>query len=117
MSFYHDLPGLAAAMGGMRATLVVANNNGGNIFANLPVASLGETFERLFRMPHGLEFKAAAEMFGLDYRRVSDLAAAREAIGQSMLAPGVEVIEAILDPDEETQRWQQVQADLKNLQP
>ena len=116
MSFYHDLPGLAAATGGMRATLVVANNNGGNIFANLPVASLGETFERLFRMPHGLEFKGAAEMFGLEYHRVSSLAAAREAIGESMLAPGVQIIEAVLDPAEETQRWQQVQAALKNLQ-
>ncbi|MCH8328608.1 MAG: hypothetical protein IID15_08835, partial [Candidatus Marinimicrobia bacterium] len=117
VSFYHDLPGLAAATAGMNATLVVANNNGGNIFASLPVASEGATFDRLFRMPHGLNFKGAAEMFGLDYHRVTDLAAARLAIGDSLQRPGVQVIEVMLDPAGETRRWQQVQAALRQLQP
>lgn len=54
-------------------TIVVINNGGGAIFSLLPVAELGTdaasdgTFEKIFLQEHTFVFKAAAEMFGLQY--------------------------------------------------
>jgi len=117
ISFYHDLPGLAAAKGVINATLVVANNDGGGIFSILPVASYGEAFERYIRMPHGFEFKGAAEMFGLDYYRVTEVAGVRQALEACLPKPGVQIIEVVLNPDREMDRWRAVNSALQDLTP
>ena len=47
--------------------IVVVNNDGGGIFSFLPISKFSDIFVKYFATPHGLNFKFAAEMFGLDY--------------------------------------------------
>lgn len=47
--------------------LVVLNNQGGSIFAKLPIAAFEDVFEEYFITPHDLTFAKAAEMFSIDY--------------------------------------------------
>ncbi len=85
LSTLHDLTALGWA-GRHRPdiTIVVINNDGGGIFHLLPQAPLPE-FEELFGTPHGLDFEAAAALFGLAYTLASDrhaLAGALAALPQ-----------------------------------
>jgi 2-succinyl-5-enolpyruvyl-6-hydroxy-3-cyclohexene-1-carboxylate synthase len=94
LSFYHDMNGLLAARRhGLRATIVLLNNDGGGIFSFLPQAEHGEQFERLFGTPHGLDFRHAAALYGLSYTRVERWPAFRKAIRASLAGQGVAVIE------------------------
>ncbi|SUC39937.1 2-succinyl-5-enolpyruvyl-6-hydroxy-3-cyclohexene-1-carboxylate synthase [Proteus mirabilis] len=45
--------------------VIIVNNNGGQIFSMLPTPMAER--ERFYCMPHALNFKHAAAMFGLDY--------------------------------------------------
>ncbi len=68
LSFYHDLNSLLTFIrAGVKATIVVVNNDGGGIFRRLPVAQFEPTFTELFLTPHGLHFEAAARLFEMDY--------------------------------------------------
>ena len=70
LSFHHDLNGLSALREGQaRATIVVVNNDGGGIFSFLPVARHGDSFERYFGTPHGLDVAKAAALYGVPYAR------------------------------------------------
>ena len=67
-SFYHDMNGLLAIQRcGIRATIVVINNDGGGIFQRLPIAQFEPPFRELFLAPHGLTFEHAAKLYGIDY--------------------------------------------------
>ncbi|MFZ5885784.1 MAG: 2-succinyl-5-enolpyruvyl-6-hydroxy-3-cyclohexene-1-carboxylic-acid synthase [Chloroflexota bacterium] len=73
-SFYHDMNGLLAiSRSGIRATIVVINNNGGGIFQRLPISQFEPPFTDLFVAPHGLTFEHAAKLYGIDYVRVERL--------------------------------------------
>lgn len=106
ISFYHDLNGLLA-VGGCdlgNVTIVVLHNDGGGLFRRLPVAKGHGAFDRLFVTPHGLEFGAAAAMYGLDYVRIprsEDGQGAREmltdAVKASLDGSRATVIEAHTD--------------------
>lgn len=94
LSFYHDLNGLLAAkQHQLRATIVLLHNDGGGIFSFLPQAQDQEHFEELFGTPHGLDFRPATEMYGLDYQRPADWEEFRTAVRRSLDAPGVTLIE------------------------
>ena len=94
LSFYHDMNGLLAAMRhDLNATIILLNNDGGGIFSFLPQAEESEHFEELFGTPHGLDFRHAAEMYGLAYRHVEGPDQFRAAVRESMNAPGVQLIE------------------------
>ncbi|OGO50507.1 MAG: 2-succinyl-5-enolpyruvyl-6-hydroxy-3-cyclohexene-1-carboxylic-acid synthase [Chloroflexi bacterium RBG_16_68_14] len=98
LSFYHDMNGLLAVRRhNLSATVVLLNNDGGGIFSFLSQAEEGEHFEELFGTPHGLDFRPAAELYGLDYRRVESWEEFRGAIQQSMGAPGVGLVEVRTD--------------------
>lgn len=93
ISFLHDLGGLAAAKRhGLRATVLLLNNDGGGIFSFLPVAE-HEQFEALFGTPHGLDFSAVGRLFDVTFRRPEGPAELRAEIAASRDAPGVTVIE------------------------
>ncbi|RME24080.1 MAG: hypothetical protein D6800_09105, partial [Candidatus Zixiibacteriota bacterium] len=47
--------------------VVLFNNNGGHIFDMLPVAEVGDGYEKHFVAPHGFRFADAAAQFGLAY--------------------------------------------------
>lgn len=71
--------------------LVVINNNGGGIFDMLPVPDAKK--EAFYRMPHGVEFRHAAAMFGLSYVCPDTLDSAREACLQAQRGEGTTLIE------------------------
>ncbi len=94
LSFYHDMNGLLAAKRhDLNATIILLNNDGGGIFSFLPQAEQSEHFEELFGTPHGLDFRHAAEMYGLAYRHVEGPEQFRAAVGDAMSASGVNLIE------------------------
>jgi 2-succinyl-5-enolpyruvyl-6-hydroxy-3-cyclohexene-1-carboxylate synthase len=94
LSFYHDMNGLLAAKRHhLQATIVLLNNDGGGIFSFLPQAQEPEHFEELFGTPHGLDFRHAAELYGLGYRRIDGWETFRPAFRESLEAPGVTLLE------------------------
>ncbi|MGH7961688.1 MAG: 2-succinyl-5-enolpyruvyl-6-hydroxy-3-cyclohexene-1-carboxylic-acid synthase [Candidatus Binatia bacterium] len=94
LSFYHDLNGLLAARRyGLRATIILLHNDGGGIFSFLPQAEESQDFEELFSTPHGLDFRPAADMYGLAYQRPTGWQEFRTAVQQALGDDGVTLIE------------------------
>src|SRR5262249_38130297 len=63
IAFYHDMNGLLATkLHNLNIIIVLINNDGGGIFSFLPQADYPEHFEQLFGTPHGLDFRAAADL-------------------------------------------------------
>jgi 2-succinyl-5-enolpyruvyl-6-hydroxy-3-cyclohexene-1-carboxylate synthase len=83
----HDLNSLLATRHAPNATIIVLNNNGGNIFRRLPVSQHEPPFTEMFLTPHGLTFEHAAQMFHLDYVRAEDRETFQEALAQPSSAP------------------------------
>ena len=82
----HDIGGLMAARRlGLDLTIVVINNDGGGIFHFLPVSDQGDAFEEHIATPHGLDFAAAAALYGLDHTRADTAAELTDALGR----PGI----------------------------
>ncbi len=70
LTLLHDLNSLALLKALPAPVIIVAvNNDGGGIFSFLPISSYKDVFESHFAVPHGLNFKLAAEMFGLAYEQ------------------------------------------------
>jgi 2-succinyl-5-enolpyruvyl-6-hydroxy-3-cyclohexene-1-carboxylate synthase len=68
LSLLHDLNSLATLKSLAQPVIVIViNNDGGGIFSFLPVAQCDDVFEPYFGVPHDLTFKAASQMFNLDY--------------------------------------------------
>jgi 2-succinyl-5-enolpyruvyl-6-hydroxy-3-cyclohexene-1-carboxylate synthase len=98
LSFYHDLNGLLAARRyPIDATIVLIDNDGGGIFSFLPQAALPEHFEALFGTPTGLDYRPAIEMYGCGYRRVETWPEFRCGVSESLVSPGVQVVEMRTD--------------------
>ena len=94
LSLYHDLNGLLAVRRhGLRAVLLVLDNDGGGIFDFLPVARFREGYEEFFVTPHGLDFAPAVEMYGAAFVRVTRPDALVEALAQALAAAGTTVID------------------------
>lgn len=85
LSLLHDLTALGtAARFDLPVTVVVINNDGGGIFHFLPQAAFPEHFERLLGTPHGTDFQAAAELFGIEHHLVDN-----EAVFEDLVATAV----------------------------
>ncbi|MGH9418964.1 MAG: thiamine pyrophosphate-dependent enzyme, partial [Thermoanaerobaculia bacterium] len=98
LALYHDMNGLLAAkLHDLDATIVVINNDGGGIFSFLPQAAHDEHFETLFGTPHGLRFKATADLYGARYTLAPDSQSLREALKGSIGAKGLHIIEIETD--------------------
>jgi 2-succinyl-5-enolpyruvyl-6-hydroxy-3-cyclohexene-1-carboxylate synthase len=88
LSLYHDMNGLwALRRHGIRATLVVCDNDGGGVFNFLPQAEHQDVFEELFATPLGLDFAQVARLYGLVYSPVTDRAGLEPAIADAFAAP------------------------------
>jgi 2-succinyl-5-enolpyruvyl-6-hydroxy-3-cyclohexene-1-carboxylate synthase len=87
LSLYHDMNGLwALRRHGLRATVVVCDNNGGGIFNFLPQAQHQDVFEELFATPLGLDFAQVARLYDLVYSPVTDRAGLEPAIADAVAA-------------------------------
>jgi len=88
LSLYHDMNGLWALQRyGIRATLVVCDNDGGGVFSFLPQAEHQDVFEDLFVTPLRLDLSQVARLYGLVYSPVSDRAGLELAIADAIAAP------------------------------
>jgi 2-succinyl-5-enolpyruvyl-6-hydroxy-3-cyclohexene-1-carboxylate synthase len=95
----HDATGLVIGQEEPRPDLrlVVANDDGGSIFATLEQgepAHMG-AFERLFGTPVGLHFGDLAAAAGIDYRRVRTADELAEVLREP--PAGLELVDAIID--------------------
>ncbi|HZP97419.1 MAG TPA: 2-succinyl-5-enolpyruvyl-6-hydroxy-3-cyclohexene-1-carboxylic-acid synthase [Candidatus Limnocylindria bacterium] len=94
VSFVHDLGGLVAARAhGLRATILLVNNDGGGIFSFLPVARHRAQFERLFSTPHGLDLSHVRDLFGVGFARARDAHELPELLDAAFAADGVSIVE------------------------
>ncbi len=96
LSFYHDMNGLLAAkLHGLRATIVVVNNDGGGIFSFLPQsgAVTAERFEQLFGTPIGLDYAMAAALYGATFHRARDWNDFRAAVAAGIASDGLAIVE------------------------
>jgi 2-succinyl-5-enolpyruvyl-6-hydroxy-3-cyclohexene-1-carboxylate synthase len=98
VAFYHDLNSLLALRRcGVKATLVLINNNGGGIFQRLPMAQFDPPFTELFVTPHDLRFEPVARMFGAAYAAVDTLVDFRREFQRSITAQDSRLIEVLTD--------------------
>jgi 2-succinyl-5-enolpyruvyl-6-hydroxy-3-cyclohexene-1-carboxylate synthase len=85
LSVYHDMNGLwALRRHGIRATLIVCDNNGGGVFNFLPQAQHTDVFEEIFATPLGLDFAQVARLYGLVYSPVTDRSGLEPAIADAL---------------------------------
>lgn len=99
LTFLHDVGGLLVGPLEQRPdlTLVVANDDGGSIFATLEHGQEGRAgvFERVFGTPHGADLAALCAGYAVPHTRVQDEAALVGALRESVR--GVRVVEAVVD--------------------
>jgi 2-succinyl-5-enolpyruvyl-6-hydroxy-3-cyclohexene-1-carboxylate synthase len=99
LTFLHDSNGMI--IGPAEPTpdlrLVVANDDGGSIFATLEhgLPAHMSAFERIFGTPHGVDLQRLAEATGAAYRRIEDLDQADAVLAEPPL--GLELVEAVVD--------------------
>lgn len=99
LTFLHDASGLLVGPREPRPdlTLVVANDDGGAVFAGLEqgAPAYASAFERVFGTPTGADLGALCAASGTPHRRVGD----RQALAAALVAPaaGIEVVEATVD--------------------
>jgi 2-succinyl-5-enolpyruvyl-6-hydroxy-3-cyclohexene-1-carboxylate synthase len=98
LAFYHDMNSLLGLQrGNAKLTIVLLNNDGGGIFHRLPIREFEPPFERLFLTPHDLEFKPAAEMFGLRYQKITSPEELETAYLESLASDDSQLIEIPTD--------------------
>ena len=97
----HDIGGLLAARRlGIALTIVLVNNEGGGIFDFLPVAGIPEheLYDAHVATPTGLDFRHAAELYGLHHEPVDDLDGLRAALGAALRARHSSIVEVRTPP-------------------
>ncbi len=99
LTFLHDCNGLVIGPAEPRPdlTIVVANDDGGSIFATLEQGgdAYAGAFERLFGTPHGTDISALCAATGTPYRRCDTEADLVEALAQPQR--GIDVVEVRID--------------------
>jgi 2-succinyl-5-enolpyruvyl-6-hydroxy-3-cyclohexene-1-carboxylate synthase len=101
VTFLHDLTGLVIGPAEQRPdlTIVVANDDGGSIFATLEQGApeLREPFDKLFGTPHGLDLATLCSGLRVPHWRVHRRAELEHALANPN--GGIEVVEAVVRRD------------------
>ncbi len=121
LSLLHDFGALIwNATRGVRLTLVVVNNAGGQIFSLLDQRGLPE-LGPLFVTPHAVDLGALCGAAGVGHARVDEAWAFGPALDHAIRGGGLQVVEAVVDPDASRAQRAQVQdavdAALVSLEP
>jgi 2-succinyl-5-enolpyruvyl-6-hydroxy-3-cyclohexene-1-carboxylate synthase len=102
VTFLHDSNGLVSGPDEPRAdlTIVVANDDGGSIFASLEQGgpAYADSFERLFGTPHHVDLASLCAATRTPHWRVDNLPELEHALANP--AGGVEVVEAVVRRDD-----------------
>lgn len=100
LTFVHDSNGLVIGPQEPRPEhlrIVVANDDGGSIFATLEYGTeeFADSFERLFATPHRTDLSALAAASGASFHRVED----QDQLPDLLATPpaGIEVVEVVTD--------------------
>ena len=101
LSFLHDMNSLNL-MRSLKVPLVgvVLNNDGGGIFSLLPIHQQRKFYKPYFQTPHGLEFQAVCQMFGIDYVNPPTLEAFQEAFCSALQQNQATLIEVHTHPED-----------------
>jgi 2-succinyl-5-enolpyruvyl-6-hydroxy-3-cyclohexene-1-carboxylate synthase len=82
LAFFHDQNGLLwAREDDLAVVFVLVDNDGGGIFHMLPIADHEPQFTRFFATPHGLDFRHAAALHGIELVDVTHATLASELAG------------------------------------
>ncbi len=101
LAFYHDMNGLfAVAEHRLDIVFVVINNDGGGIFHMLPIRDREPEFTQYFATPHGLDFRHAAELYGIPYRCVDHPTGTPDALREVLGGTGPRILEVRSDRDQ-----------------
>jgi 2-succinyl-5-enolpyruvyl-6-hydroxy-3-cyclohexene-1-carboxylate synthase len=101
VTFLHDMTGLVLGPREARPdlTVVVANDDGGSIFATLEQGApeYADSFEQLFGTPHGVDIASLCAATRTPHWRVED----RAELEHALASPngGIEVVEAVVRRD------------------
>ena len=99
LSFFHDMNGLLMLRQlqkqGYNGTIILLNNHGGGIFNYLPPHQLNE-FEKLWQTDTALEFRHCADLYQLNYIRVTQVSEL-EQLAEALRQTGFTLIEVIID--------------------
>jgi 2-succinyl-5-enolpyruvyl-6-hydroxy-3-cyclohexene-1-carboxylate synthase len=117
VAFLHDIGGLlSASRHALDLTIVLLNNDGGGIFAFLPISGEGDAYTEHIATPHGRDFSHASALYDCRHVRPQTLAEFRDAMKTSLSASGVTVIEVRTERGANLALHQQVTAALANDQ-
>jgi 2-succinyl-5-enolpyruvyl-6-hydroxy-3-cyclohexene-1-carboxylate synthase len=73
LSFLHDLSALITMNKyDIKFVIIVINNNGGGIFASLPIANKVKGFKEYFLTPHNMDLKEITNSFGIDHQLITN---------------------------------------------
>ncbi len=99
LSFFHDMNGLLMLRQlqkqGYNGTVILLNNHGGGIFNYLPPSQLNE-FEKLWQTDTGLEFRHCADLYQLNYIRITQVSEL-EQLTKTFRQNGFTLVEVIID--------------------
>lgn len=113
VSMNHDLNSLLMAkLEDIDFTVIVFNNNGGNIFSYLPQYAHKPHFERLFGTPLDLNFEHAANLYDYEYSRVTKV---DQLTTELLNRDGRHLIEVMTDRHHNLDSHNRLKAELKQL--
>lgn len=114
LTFLHDVGGLLRGPlePGADLQLVVANDDGGSIFATLEPGEpeRADVFERVFGTPHGADVAALCAGYGVRHTRVGDAEGLLPALAAP--GPGLSVVEVRVDRSGRRTLGERVAADV-----
>ncbi|MFZ1729814.1 MAG: 2-succinyl-5-enolpyruvyl-6-hydroxy-3-cyclohexene-1-carboxylic-acid synthase [Bacteroidota bacterium] len=94
ISFLHNLNAAAGAgLSGIPLTVLLINNDGGEIFDMLPVRDFDPAYTRHFTTPHGVDFASACAAFGIGHCVVAQLDEMNSALGAAFSCGRMSVVE------------------------
>lgn len=113
VSMNHDINSLLMAkLENIDFTVIVFNNNGGNIFSYLPQYAHKPHFERLFGTPLDLNFEHAAKLYDYEYVHIEN---ADELTKDMLNQSGRQMIEIKTDREHNLTSHNELKQQLKNL--
>lgn len=113
VSMNHDINSLLMAkLENIDFTVIVFNNNGGNIFSYLPQYAHKPHFERLFGTPLDLNFEHAAKLYDYEYVHIEN---ADELTKDMLNKSGRQMIEIKTDREHNLESHNALKSQLKNL--
>ena len=103
LAFVHDINGwLIENSIDLNLTILLINNNGGNIFNRIYKKNLKEDeLKKLFLMPKEIEWQKLAEAYQVKFKTVTNFKKLREAFEWSISIRKSVIIKVDIDPENE----------------